>query len=387
MDDITKNNSQNMTWDYVKDDDGNYTLIASVNPTDEQKAQGITGYDMNVTDYVRNRVNGKPFYKTIGDSDAMAREMFEGFEKELPQDTKLTDQSNPEDIRQYNVNHDEKLKEIAMNPENWAATLGNQDKMQSVFPNLLDKVTKAANDPNNPDPYARELLYGAQGKEGGGDDLTDIMADNDAKMGYWVSDPNWKNRDKLDKLAVYGFNLSAPKGTYKGKELVSQTLNPAFEDTDAYKMQKMKNDQADQNNWSRQQVAKINASKGNEKKEAFAVYAKQLNSDLMGIPDSEEGDQMMIDLLTAQLPTRTSKNKQGDEIQVSPEIEIDAEGYVVIDGKRSGIKKNKHGDSKYPWAGSSNVGAIGKRNEVGGDYAETLKEIDVDVTNSNPLGI
>ena len=220
LNDACKNGSKNISFSYDKDDKGNYTLTSHLDGGEGES------YDMNVSEYVQNRVNGTPLFIKNGDPEAIVKEVFKGFESQLPQDTELIDQTNPEDVRKYNVNHDNRLHEIADNKENWRNTLNNQETMRSVFPQLLQKVTEASEGTGPYAEQAKKLLYGDKGLPGGGDDLKDLYADNNAKMGYWVSNPDWKNRDQLDDIATLGFNLFAPEGTYKGAELTKQVLSP-----------------------------------------------------------------------------------------------------------------------------------------------------------------
>jgi len=382
MQDGVSNNNANTTWDFnYETGDLNFHVKSDVD--------GKT-YDLNADFYTQKRLKGTSFFNTTGDPVPVAEEVYNGLEKAYP-DINVNDNTNPEELIKLKQARKQEIQAALDDPRTWQNTLKDQNYMRSVFPGLVDQVTMASQGEDGPmKDRALKILYGEDMVEGGeGEANQGLMeqmkaADANAELGPWVSDPDWPVRGKMDELAIFGFQLNAPEGFFLEDQVTDITKNPAFEDTDAYKLQKMKMAQQNRNNAADLALQKLKNAKGDEKKELQKQYAIQLNQELSLIPNTEEGDQMMVDLLKRQLPPNKVEDKNGNVTEVSKTITIDEDGEVLIDGSKTGIKKNKAIDNAKTgaWSSTANVGAIGAKNEVGGDYFETIKDLDGQVTLS-----
>ena len=367
MQDGVSNNNANTTWDFnYETGDLNFHVKSDVD--------GKT-YDLNADFYTKKRLKGTSFFNTTGDPVPVAEEVYNGLEKAYP-DINVNDNTNPEELIKLKQARKQEIQTALDDPRTWQNTLKNQNYMRSVFPGLVDQVTMASKGEDGPmKDRALKILYGEDMVEGGdGEANQGLMeqmkaADANAELGPWVSNPEWPMRGKMDELAIMGFQLNAPEGFFLDDQVTDITKNPAFEDSDAYKLQKLKNDQANRNNRAAQALQKLKNAKGDKQEEMAREYFEVASADLRTFPNSPDGDEMLIDYIQGQIPV-------GDE-----DVEITVvEDEVLKNGKPTGIVR-QHGS----WANKNNVGTLGNLTKVGGDWFKTIQSMKG--TGDNPLDL
>ena len=215
----------------------------------------VDGKDYSVSnqEFINRALSGNTGVKTVGDAQAYMKELGGGVKKEMEYDQKIkvTDKTDPNQHTVQLGRANDQLQTAMSNPNLYNEALGNQEMMRGMFPGLVNKVQAAAKDPNHPQhDQALTALAGPDGileddpdtdidesadnfgsddymrYEGveEGDRNTKMDVDENVKIGQWVSDPEWPNRQTQDAVAVLGFQLSTPDNFYMKPKTTETTL-------------------------------------------------------------------------------------------------------------------------------------------------------------------
>lgn len=190
-------------------------------------------YKISNQEYINRGLEGNTGVALTGDPVAYMAELGKGVKTNIEYDEKLKviDKSDPSKHTTELSNANDELSNAMADPALYKSALEDQTMMRSMFPGLVDKVVAASQDPNNPyHEQAKAALAGKDEEFGTADDFggkewdysgvdakylnEKRMADENARLGQWVSDPNWTNRETLDKMAIVGFQLSTPENFY-----------------------------------------------------------------------------------------------------------------------------------------------------------------------------
>ena len=226
-------NSSAMNVDFLQDNqlngaanitpreiDGNvYWVLTDPNTGEEQI--------LNNQELVKGSLEGNSFFNTTGGiattMDPFMAEQIEG----LPGDYKgktVTDRTTSTHTTYKDYSEDNAALAANLEKADFSATMSNQKYMTSIFPQLIDRVQKAA--AADPDGEAFRLLYGDDMKKGTADDydlLTNEKAhaiDANLSVGSWVgSEPGFgdiaEQQKAIAKFGLIDYAMDSENGLVK----------------------------------------------------------------------------------------------------------------------------------------------------------------------------
>lgn len=202
LQDYQLNGAANIT---PREVDGNMYWVLTDPETGEEQT-------LNNHELVKGSLEGNSFFLTTGDISQTMKPFMEEQIAGLPGDYKgktITDKRGKTQTSYKDYADDNATLKANLDKSDFSSTMSNQKYMTSVFPQLIERVQKAA---EAGDVDAKRLLYGDDLEVGGGDDydlLTNEKAhaiDANLSVGSWVgSEPGFGDiAEKQKAIAKFG---------------------------------------------------------------------------------------------------------------------------------------------------------------------------------------
>ena len=227
-------NSEN--WAYVDsyhDQDGGITP----NEVGGRLQWKLGESNLNNSVFVNGALEGQDFLKYNGDPMSITDPIVEGIMTDLKYENageKIIDKTNPKlhTIKTSFKKANDKFRERISDPKLYEPILNNQSLVESIYGARLLGEVEAIAAAEGEDSEAAKLLYGEDGRPGGGDDPEGIW-DANKEGGPWVgSDGKFEVSDTQRKIATMGLIAIASSDHYLKPDEVSnqQTrLTPTYD--------------------------------------------------------------------------------------------------------------------------------------------------------------
>ena len=227
-------NSEN--WAYVDsyhDQDGGITP----NEVGGRLQWKLGESNLNNSVFVNGALEGQDFLKYNGDPMSITDPIVEGIMTDLKYENageKIIDKTNPKlhTIKTSFKKANDKFRERISDPKLYEPILNNQSLVESIYGARLLGEVEAIAAAEGEDSEAAKLLYGEDGRPGGGDDPEGIW-DANKEGGPWVgSDGKFEVSDTQRKIATMGLIAIASSDHYlKPDEVDNQQtrLTPTYD--------------------------------------------------------------------------------------------------------------------------------------------------------------